>query len=123
MTTRILVVDDMPVIRHSVRFNLEKEADFVVCGEAENGKVAIEQVEELRPDVVVLDLSMPVMNGMDAARAIKAIAPRVHILMYTLHTSPELIEEARKVGVADVLSKVDTGGSRVRDAVRSLVPV
>lgn len=120
MTTRILVVDDMQVIRRSLRLYLEQEADLVVCGEANNGKAAIERVQELRPDVVVLDLSMPVMNGLDAARAIKAIAPGTHILMFTLHTYPQLLDEARKVGIANVFSKGGSTGSDLLSAVRSL---
>jgi two-component system, NarL family, nitrate/nitrite response regulator NarL len=120
MPTRILVVDDMQAIRRSLRLYLEQEGDLVVCGEAENGKSAIERVQELRPDVVVLDLSMPVMNGLDAARAIKAMAPNTHILMFTLHTYPQLLDEARKVGIATVLPKGGSAGSDVLNAVRSL---
>jgi DNA-binding NarL/FixJ family response regulator len=120
MPARILVVDDMQVIRRSLRLYLEQEADLVVCGEADNGKSAIERVQELRPDVVVLDLSMPVMNGLDAARAIKAIAPGTHILMFTLHTFPQLLDEARKVGIASVLAKGGSAGTDVLNAVRSL---
>jgi DNA-binding NarL/FixJ family response regulator len=97
MTTRILVVDDTQVIRRSLRQYLEQEGDLVVCGEAENGRAAIDRVRELRPDVVVLDLSMPVMNGLDAARAIKGIAPGTHILMFTLHSYPQLLDEAGRL--------------------------
>jgi two-component system, chemotaxis family, chemotaxis protein CheY len=121
MTARILVVDDVPSIRQSMRFCLEQEAGLVICGEAENGKVAVDQVQELRPDVVIIDLSMPVMNGLDAARAIKAIAPGTHILMFTLHTYPYLTDEARKVGIDRVLSKADSGGAELLQAVRTLV--
>jgi DNA-binding NarL/FixJ family response regulator len=121
MTARILVVDDMQVIRRSLRLYLEQDADLEVCGEAENGKAAVERVEELHPDVVLLDLSRPVMNGLDAARAIKAIAPHTHILMFTLHTYPQLLDEARKVGITDVLSKGNAAGSEVLTAVRSLI--
>jgi DNA-binding NarL/FixJ family response regulator len=64
---------------------------------------------------------MPVMNGLDAARAIKAIAPATHILMFTLHTYPYLLDEARKVGIDQVLSKADAVGTALRRAVRSLV--
>ncbi len=118
---RILVVDDAPSIRQSMRFCLEQEKGLVICGEAENGKMAIDQVQELRPDVVIIDLSMPVMNGLDAARAIKAIAPGTHILMFTLHTYPYLADEARKVGIDRVLSKADSGGAELLQAVRTLV--
>jgi DNA-binding NarL/FixJ family response regulator len=121
VTARILVVDDMPAIRNSMRMYLEQEADWVICGEAENGKVAIDQVKELRPNVVILDLSMPIMNGLDAARAIKAIAPGTHILMFTLHTYPYLLDEARKVGIDQVLSKADSFATELLQAVRTLV--
>ena len=121
MATRILLVDDTAAIRRSLRLYLEQEADWVICGEAENGKVAIERVQELRPDVVLIDLAMPVMNGIDAARAIKAIAPATHILMFTLHTYPQLLDEARKIGIADVLSKTGPAGSEVLHALRSLL--
>jgi DNA-binding NarL/FixJ family response regulator len=120
MTTRILVVDDMQVIRRSLRLYLEQESDLEVCGEAENGKSAIDRVQELWPDVVVIDLSMPVMNGLDAARAIKAIAPATHILMFTLHMYPQLLDEAKKAGIANVLSKSGAAGADVLNAVRSL---
>lgn len=121
MTTRILVVDDVAAIRRSLRFRIEQETDWVICGEAENGKVAIESVRALLPDVVLLDLSMPVMNGLDAARQIKAIAPKTQIVMFTLHAYPQLVDEARKVGIASVLSKTSAGGSDVLQAVRSLL--
>ena len=75
MTTRILVVDDTPAIRRSLRFYIESETDWEICGEAENGKVAIERVQELKPDVVILDLSMPVLNGVEAALQIAREAP------------------------------------------------
>lgn len=118
---RILIVDDVPAIRGSLRRYLEQETDWVICGEAENGKVAVEQVQRLHPDLVLLDLSMPVMNGLDAARAIRLIAPGTHILMFTLHTYPQLLDEARKAGIAAVISKGGAATSEVLDALRSLL--
>ncbi len=86
MTARILVVDDVPAIRRSMGLVLEQEGDWTICGEAEKGKVAIDRVRELRPNVVILDLSMPVMNGLEAARVIKTIAPGTRILnVYPAH--------------------------------------
>ncbi|MGC1650189.1 MAG: response regulator, partial [Candidatus Sulfotelmatobacter sp.] len=70
MSHRILIVDDSAIIRHSIRICIEHNTDWEVCGEAENGKVAIEKVRQLRPDVVTLDWQMPVMNGLEAAREI-----------------------------------------------------
>jgi DNA-binding NarL/FixJ family response regulator len=119
--TRILVVDDIPAIRRSLRQFIEQEANWEICGEAENGRVAVDRVLELKPDVVILDLSMPVMNGLEAAREIKAIAPWIHILMLTLHTHPQLLDEARKVGIANVVSKAGAAGPDLLHAVRSLV--
>jgi DNA-binding NarL/FixJ family response regulator len=121
VTARILVVDDAPAIRRSLRLYLEQEGNWIICGEAENGKVAIDRVRELRPDVVILDLSMPVMNGLEAARVIKTIAPGTRILMFTLHVYPCLSEEARKAGIDHVLSKTDSKGGELLQAVHTLV--
>src|SRR5689334_9285878 len=118
---RILIVDDVPAIRGSLRRYLELEADWEICGEAENGKVAVEEVQRLHPDLVILDLSMPVMNGLDAARAIKLIAPGTHILMFSLHTYPQLRDEARKAGIAGVITKGGAATSELLDAARSLL--
>jgi len=119
--TRILVVDDSPAIRHSLRAYIEARTDWEICGEAENGKMAVEMVEKLWPDVVILDLSMPVMNGLDTAREIRNMAPNVHIIMYTLNVYPRLLEDAQKAGIKDVLSKSRAGGSDVLVAIRSLL--
>jgi two-component system chemotaxis response regulator CheY len=99
VTARILVVDDVPAIRRSMGLVLEQEGDWTICGEAENGKVAIDRVRELRPNVVILDLSMPVMNGLEAARVIKTIAPGTRILnVYPAHL-PAFVGRGRKAGI------------------------
>jgi two-component system, NarL family, response regulator YdfI len=67
MSSRILIVDDSRVIRHLIRSSIEAHTNWVVCGEADNGKIAVTLVTELRPHLVILDLTMPVMNGLDAA--------------------------------------------------------
>jgi len=121
VTARILVVDDVPAVRRSLGFYLEQAGDWTICGEAENGKVAIDRVRELRPDVVILDLSMPVMNGLEAARVIKTIAPDTRILMFTLHRYPYLSDEARKAGIDQVLSKAESTSGELIQAVRTLV--
>ncbi len=121
MATRVPVVDDTRAIRDAVRRYFEPERDLVICGEAENGELAIDRVRELEPDVVLLDLSMPVMNGLDAARVIKSIAPATHILMLTLHNYPALALEARKVGIDRVLSKDGSAGAEVLQAVRTVM--
>jgi two-component system response regulator NreC len=105
MSHTILIVDDNAAIRRMVRLYIEQSADWRVCGEAENGKVAVERVQQLHPDVVILDLQMPIMNGLEAARQITRIAPAATVLMFTLHDSPQLMEEAHAAGIRDVLSK------------------
>ena len=101
-----------------LRTCIEQDPQWKVCGEAENGKQAIEKVAELKPDIVLLDLQMPVMNGLDAARRIKAIAPNVAMLMFTMHASPELLREAHAAGIRDVVSKTDRLVERLFPALR-----
>jgi two-component system, chemotaxis family, protein-glutamate methylesterase/glutaminase len=107
MSHKILIVDDSALIRHSVRACIERNTQWEVCGEAENGRVAIEKVRQLHPDVVILDWQMPVMNGIDAAREITRIAPSATMLMITLHDSGELTVDAHAAGIKEVLSKTD----------------
>src|SRR5882724_9529906 len=99
MTHRILIVDDNDIIRHSVRACIERNTDWEVCGEAENGRVAIEKVRQFHPDVVVLDWQMPVMDGLEAAREIRYIAPSTIMLMITLHDSVQLAKTAHAAGI------------------------
>ena len=105
MSYNILIVDDSAFVRHSLRSCIEQNADWIVCGEAENGQIAIEKVKELHPDVVLLDLAMPVMNGLEAARLIRALAPDTTMLMFTLHSCAQLVNEAHAAGIIDVVSK------------------
>ncbi len=101
----ILIVDDSALIRHSLRSCLEQDPDWRVCGEAEDGKVAVEKVEELHPDIVILDLQMPVMDGFAAARQITVVAPKTAMVMFTMHSNGQLFKAARAAGIKDVVSK------------------
>jgi DNA-binding NarL/FixJ family response regulator len=105
MCARILLADDNPTIRHSLRTLLSKQADWTICGEAENGKMAVEMAAQLSPDLVILDLTMPVINGLDAARQIKETFPDIQIVMFTMHEFPDLREQARKAGVSEFIPK------------------
>ena len=121
MPAKILLVDDTAAIRRALRLYIETETNWKIVGEAENGKIAVEMVQELRPDIVLLDLSMPIMNGLEAARQISAIAPETRMLMFTLHAYPHLLREARKAGIQDVISKSDEVGTTVLTAIRALL--
>src|SRR5277367_5259630 len=120
MSLKILIADDSPSIRHLLRLFIEKNTDWQVCGEAENGQVAVQKVAELRPHVVILDLSMPVMNGLDAAREIDRIAPNVQMVMFTMHVSEQLRIDARAAGIEDVISKSDTIGDHLFASLRNI---
>lgn len=105
MPKRILVVDDSAVIRQILRVAFEDISGWEVCGEAENGWEAIEEARELKPDLIVLDLSMPIMNGLEAAGVLKHMMPAVPIILFTLHDNQGVEGEALSVGVSAVVSK------------------
>jgi|ERR1700730_5113306 len=107
MSTTVLIVDDSAEIRRSLRSWFEQRGDWRVCGEAENGAIAVERVKSLSPDVVILDLSMPVMNGLEAARKIGSIAPKTAMVLFTMHSSDHLVKDAQEVGIRDVISKLE----------------
>jgi DNA-binding NarL/FixJ family response regulator len=102
---RVLIVDDHLAMRRAVTRVLESQPNVVVCGEAENGRRAIEEAERLKPDLIVLDLSMPVMNGLEAARILRGMMPKIPILMYTSFATSNLAEEAKAAGVSRVSTK------------------
>jgi two-component system, NarL family, response regulator NreC len=118
-TVRILIADDHEVVREGARILLEREAGWEVCGTAKTGREAIEQAEKLRPDVVVLDMGMPDLNGLDATRQIKRILPKTELLIFTAHEQEELIQEVFEAGVKSYILKSDAGLHLV-DAVRAL---
>jgi DNA-binding NarL/FixJ family response regulator len=120
MKHTVLIVDDNKLIRSSLRSWIEGSADFQVCGEAENGLVAVQKVEEMHPDIVILDLQMPVMDGLEAARKISNIAPDTAMVMFTMHPSRELLKAAQAVGVRDVVSKTDQLSDHLLLALRQI---
>lgn len=107
-TVRILVADDQELVRKGVCLTLKARTDFEVCGEAANGREAVEKAKELRPDLVILDITMPLMNGLEAAREIHANSPCTPLVILSMHKSNQLVEEARKVGVSGYVTKEDT---------------
>jgi DNA-binding NarL/FixJ family response regulator len=105
MPKSVLVVDDNAVIRHMLCQVLTSEAGFDVCGEAENGRDAIEKAQALHPDLIVMDLSMPVMNGIDAARVLKRSMPMVPLIIFSEYSDVFSEKEARSAGVTALVSK------------------
>jgi len=95
-------------MRRCLRTLLEQQGSWKVCGEASNGQEAIERAQQAAPDVIVLDFQMPEMNGLDAAREIRRRSPDIPILMVTLHMSPQLEDQARKIGIHGACDKGNT---------------
>ena len=105
---RILIVDDNQTLRRALRGMLSKRADWFVCGEAANGLQAVQLAAKLKPDAVLLDFRMPLMNGLEAAREIIKNDPSVPIAMYTLvDQSVRFESEAARIGVRKIISKSD----------------
>ena len=102
---RVLLVDDSTEIRNAVRRLFQIHPRFEVVGEAEHGREAVEKAPSLRPDLIVLDLSMPVMNGLQAAPLLIQILPNVWIILLTLHEFPEVHRLLRESGIHAVVPK------------------
>ena len=109
MPFRILIADDHSAVRSVLRALIESHADWQVCGEAVNGFEAVVKTEELKPDLLVLDMAMPIMDGIRAAREISKASATLPILMHTMHSSPILDLEAQKAGVSQVVNKCESG--------------
>ncbi len=122
MSKTILIVDDHEIVRHFIRSVIQfSHHEWEVCGEASNGMEAFEAIKTLRPDVVILDLIMPVMGGLEVASRIHSLALKPRIVVFTLHESMELQEEARKAGAHGFVTKSRAGRDLIRaiDAVES----
>ncbi len=106
---RILIADDHEVARKGIRSLLEDHAGWEVCGEARDGREAVEYAGKLKPDVLLLDIGMPNLNGLDAARQILATDPEARILILTVHDSEQTVREVLAVGARGFLLKSDAG--------------
>ena len=107
MPVRILVADDHHVVRTGLRSLLESKSEWEVCGEAANGREAVEKAAKLKPDVVVLDIAMPLLNGVEATRQILKVSPKTAILILTMHDSDSLIQEVLGAGALGYVLKDD----------------
>ena len=120
MAKTILIVDDSAYIRRELCELFKREEDFEVCGEAENGKEAIDKALALHPDLIVLDFSMPIMNGLDAARELKRLMPTVPLIMYSAFGDVFGEQQARLIGISELVSKSQPAAILVNKA-RSLL--
>ncbi len=116
---RILLADDHEMIRHGVRTLVEKEERWEVCGEATDGRKAVALAEKLAPDVAILDIGMPELNGLDATRQIKRASPNTEVLIFTGEESEQLIHEVFAAGARSYILKSDIGQHLV-EAIRAL---
>jgi len=118
----VLIVDDYPAVRSAIRAGLERYSGFVVCGEAADGADAIEKATKLKPDFILLDLSMPRMNGMEAASILKRLMPNVVIVAFSMYA--ELLGRSlpSTLGIDAVIDKL-AGIEKVVECARNLLGV
>lgn len=115
MAKTVLIVDDSTILRNVIKEYLKASAGLQQFRDASNGREAIEQVMLQKPDLIILDLAMPVMDGLQAARALKSLAPEIPILLFTMYAA-----RAEDLGVDAVISKVD-GIGQLAQSVQSLL--
>jgi DNA-binding NarL/FixJ family response regulator len=117
MSVTILIVDDHEVVREGVRTIINRaRPQWEICGEAVNGQEAIDAAMRLRPNIILLDITMPVLSGFDAATRISGLGLTSQILIFTMHESGELVHDARGVGARGYVTKSDAA----RDLVRAI---
>ncbi len=104
---RILIADDHEIVRSGLRAIIESDTNWVIAGEAADGEQTVALTLETKPDVAIVDYSMPVMNGLEVSRRIRALRPRTEVLILTMHESEEILTEALLAGVRGLLFKSD----------------
>jgi DNA-binding NarL/FixJ family response regulator len=119
MTINVFLADDHAVVRDGLRCLLEAQDDMRVVGDAANGREAVRQVRELKPDVVLMDIAMPELNGIEATVQVRQTCPGVRVLMLSMHASLEHVREALKAGAQGYLLK-QSAGTEVVEAVRAV---
>ena len=117
---KVLLVDDHAVVRDGIRARFEEHPDFEVVGEAVNGRDAIIKAGELKPDVVLMDISMPVMNGMDAARHIRNDYPDMKVIILTMHEHKEYIQGVIRCGAHGYIVK-DVSSQEMINAIKTVI--
>jgi DNA-binding NarL/FixJ family response regulator len=117
---RLLIVDDHEIFRRGLRALLEPSSEWQICGEAVDGLDAVEQCKSLKPDIVVLDVSMPRLNGLEAARLIRRENPESKIVIITQHDSPQIRSAALEAGARAFVTK-SAVGSELVSALKNLM--
>jgi DNA-binding NarL/FixJ family response regulator len=112
----VLLVDDNDAVRRLVRRLFEVEPDFEISGEAADGREAVEKAQNLKPDLVILDLTMPVMSGIDAAPLLKTLVPETRIILFTVHEGSEVERLALEAGIHAIVSKNQAASKLVPQA-------
>jgi DNA-binding NarL/FixJ family response regulator len=118
-STRILIVDDHPMVRRGLRETFDGEPDLTVCDEAEDLDAAVEKVRALRPDVVVMDISLPSGSGLELAKRLRSIEPQLRMLFVSMHDDALFAERALQAGALGYINKAQTGKEMV-EAVRKV---
>ena len=116
---RILIADDSPQVRGALRALIEQDSELIVCGEAVDGGDVVRRARDLRPDLILLDFQMPVMNGLQAAREIAKVARDVPVLLCTVHLTGTLVGEARRLGIHGAVSK--SNSTEILNGVKALL--
>ena len=120
MAVRILIADDDASIRRLLRRLIESHDGWSVCGDAQDGQDAIGKAAQLNPDVIVLDLAMPQMNGLQAAPILRAMHPKTPIILFTLYADSVVEHEAHLAGISSLVAK-DHGASHLIDEAKTLL--
>src|SRR5437868_2466652 len=111
--TRILIADDHQVVRKGIGVLLGGRPEWEICGEASNGREAVDAAARLKPDLVIMDISMPEMNGLEATRHILKDNPRIEILILSVHESEQLVHDVLSAGARGYILKTDAGDDLV----------
>ena len=119
MTISVLLCDDHTIIREGLRHLLDSQSDIAVCGEAANGREAVQMTLDLKPDVLVLDIAMPEMNGLEAARQIRTACPKTRIIVLSVYSSSDYVSNALLTGIHGYILK-ESAGSELIEAIHSV---
>ena len=120
MPIRVLIADDSELMRRQIRRTIEPDPDIEICAESENGVEAVRKAQDCRPDLVIMDVSMPLMNGLEATQVIKTLVPNLPVLVFAIDDSNQIRIESQRAGADAFLLKAD-GGVQLCRTIRTLV--